>query len=279
MSRPSLPTFLVGVGGGLIHLAVVEFTFRRLGHVPEALWPLSSIEGALTVFAFGFGVVLVTAHTGLVSPPVGLGALLAWATYRDLTTPTPEWSELGGHLVVDGPVFLTSYVETWYVWLGLLAVVAGVEFGLRRHHTLDDTRLRGLPTLPNDGRNAALASGLVAAAVGSLFGLSIVTWMAGIGVNPTAILPVLFVTTTAAAAVPVGAAVFRGLITPAACFVALVIPSLTRVTFSVSEGGPVFLIALGPMAVGFVIVGVAEHALRRQLGEDRGETAVTSNGE
>lgn len=279
MSRPSARTLLVGIAGGAVHLAVVEFLFRRLDHVPEALWPLSSVDGAVTVFAVGFVTVLAAAHAGLVSPPVGLGALLAWATLRDLTTPTPEWSELGGTLVVDGPVFLTSYVGTWDVWLGLLVVVAGVEYGLRRHHAIGDGRLRGLPALPEDGRDAAVAAGVAGGAIGALFGLSVVAWAAGIGVRPAAIVPVLFLTTTAAAAVPVGAAVFRGLVTPAACFVASVVPSLLRLTFTVSEGGPAFLLALGPLAIGFAVAGAGEHALRRRFGGPGAGARVPSNGE
>lgn len=136
MSRPSIRTLLVGIGGGAVHLVVVETPFRRLDHVPSALWPLSSADGAVSMLALGFGTVLAVAHTRLVSRPVGPGALLAWATYRDPTTPTPEWSELGGTLVVDGPVFLTSYAGTWDIRLGLFALVAGVECGLRRHHAV-----------------------------------------------------------------------------------------------------------------------------------------------
>lgn len=279
MSRPSVRTLLVGIGGGAVHLAVVETLFRRLDHVPEVLWPLSSVDGAVTVFALGFLVALAAAHTRLVSPPVGLGALLSWATYRDLTTPTPEWSELGGTLVVDGPVVLTSYVETWSVWLGSFAVVAGVEYGFRRHHAIGDARLRNLPALPDGGRDAAVGAGLVGGAIGGLFGLAVVAWAAGIGVRPTAIAPVLLLTTTAAAAVPVGAAVLRGLVTPTACFVALVVPSLLRLTFTVSEGGPVFLLLLGPAAIGFALVGAAEDALRRRFGDPSTGARVPSNGE
>lgn len=261
MSTPSLRTFLVAVAGGIAHLGIVEFLFRWLGHVPESLWPLVSVISAVFVFTFGFLVVLVSAHTRLLSPVVGLSALLIWSTYRDITSPLPEWSELGGHLVVDGPVYLTSYVGTWYVWAATFVVLAAVEYGLRGHYGISDERLRNLPSLPSSRWSTALVAG----AVGGTFGVAIITWMARIGINPAGIIPVLAVTTALSAAVPVGAAVDRGLVTPAACFLALVVPVLLNQTFVGSEGGPVFLLLLGPLAIGFAIVGFLENALRLRL--------------
>ncbi|GAA0528687.1 hypothetical protein [Halorubrum aquaticum] len=182
-------------------------------------------------------------------------------TYRDIASPAPEWSELGRHLVVDGPVYLTSYVGTWYVWLATFAVLAAVEYGLRQHYELGNGQLRNLPPVPLSGR----ATAVVAGAVGGAFGVTVTAWMARIGVNPPGIVPILAVTAALAVAVPVGAAVARGLIVPAACFLALVVPVLLNQTFVGGEGGPVFLLLLGPIAVGFAIVGVLENALRSQL--------------
>ncbi|MWV65516.1 hypothetical protein GRS48_11905 [Halorubrum sp. JWXQ-INN 858] len=261
MSTPSLRTLLVATIGGFAHLGVVEFLFRLLGHVPDSLWPLASVENAAFVFAFGFLVVLLTVHTRLLSPVVGLPALLAWATYRDVASPTPVWSELGGHLVVDGPVSLARYVWTWEVWLATFVVLAAVEYGLRHHYGVGDERLRNLPPLPSSRREVALVAG----AAGGTFGVAVVAWMAGIGVNPAGILPLLAVTTGLAAAVPVGAAVARGLVAPTACFLALVVPVLLGQTFAGSEGGPVFLLFLGPIAVGFAIVGLLENVIRSRL--------------
>jgi hypothetical protein len=261
MGSPSLRTLLVATSGGVVHLGTVEFLFRQLDHVPDSLWPLASVTSAAVVFAFGFLVALLSAHTRLLSPIIGLPALLAWATYRDIASPAPEWSELGGHLVVDGPVYLTSYVGTWYVWLATFVVLATVEYGLRQHYELGNGRLRNLPPVPSSRRTTALMAG----AIGGAFGVATVTWMARIGVNPSGIVPILAVTTALAATVPVGAAVARGLIAPAVCFLALVVPVLLNQTFVGGEGGPVFLLLLGPLAVGFAIVGVLENALRSQL--------------
>ncbi len=261
MSSPSLRTLLVATIGGVAHLGAVEFLFRWLGHVPDSLWPLASVSSAVFVFAFGFLAVLCSTHTRLLSPLVGVPTLLAWATYRDVASPAPEWSELGGHLVVDGSVYLTSYVGTWYVWLATFVVLAAIEYGLRQHYGVGEDRIRHLPPSPLSRRVTVLVAG----AIGGTFGVAIVVWMAGIGVNPTGIIPVLAVTAALAAAVPVGAAVAHGLITPAACFLVIVMPILLDQTFVGGEGGPVFLLMLGPLAVGFAIVGLLEGFFRSRL--------------
>ena len=261
MRMPSLHTVLVATLGGVAHLGVVEFLFRWLGHVPDSLWPLASITSMVYVFAFGFLAVLCSAHTRLLSPIVGLPILLVWATYRDVASPAPEWSELGGHLVVDGSVYLTSYVGTWYVWLATFVVLAAAEYGLRGHYGIRGKPLRNLPPLPLDRRAAVFVAG----AVGGTFGVAVVVWMVGIGVNPTTIVPVLAATTAIAAAVPVAAAVARALVTPIACFLALVVPVLATQTFVGGEGGPVFFLLIGPLAVGFAIVGFLESLLRSRL--------------
>jgi hypothetical protein len=101
MSAPSLRTLLVTTIGGCAHLGVVGFLFRWLGHVPDSLWPLASIASAVFAFAFSFLVVLLSVHTRLLSPAVGLPTLLVWTTYQDVSSPTSEWSEVGGYLVVS----------------------------------------------------------------------------------------------------------------------------------------------------------------------------------
>jgi len=271
MQPPSTRTLLAGLGGGVAHLAAVEALFRQLGHVPETLWPLASVAEALSLFVAGFLVAAATAHTGLASPPSGLAALLGWATYRDLATPDPTWSELGGRLVVDGEVFLTSYAGAWHVWLGLIAATAAVEFGLRREFGIADGRLRNLPSaaeLRRDGRGVSAAAiapaDTLAAAVGGAFGIAVVARTAGVGVTPAAALPVLVVTTGAAGGVPVAGAL-RGLVAPAVGFGALVVPPLLRTTLTGGEGGPVFLLLLGPLAGALALVGVVESAIRRRL--------------
>ncbi|WP_459863425.1 hypothetical protein [Halorubrum trueperi] len=65
MGSPSLRTLLVAAIGGVAHLGIVEFLFRRLDHAPDSLWPFASVTSATFVFAFGFLVVLCSAHTRL----------------------------------------------------------------------------------------------------------------------------------------------------------------------------------------------------------------------
>jgi len=262
----STRTLLAGLLGGVLHLTVVEALFRQLGHVPEALWPLASLGSALSLFVAGALVAAAAVHTGLASPPIGLVALAGWAAYRDWATPDPTWSELGGRLVVDGDVFLTGYVGAWYVWLGLLAVTAAIELGLRREFGIADRRLRTPPSPGDIGRDRRVTpgTGAVAVAVGGVFGVAVAARAADIGVTPTAILPVLVGTAGAAGGVPVAGAL-RGLVTPALGFVALVAPTLLRTTLTGGEGGPVFLLLLGPLALAFALLALTEDAIRRRL--------------
>ncbi|WP_434521682.1 hypothetical protein [Halorubrum sp. AS12] len=260
MPRPSTRTLLAGLAGGTVHLAAVELAFRALGHAPPERWPLADPGRAIGLFAVGFLVAIATAHTRLYSPAVGLPAALAWATVRDAAGAPPEWSEVGGFLVVDRTVFLSAYAGGWTVVAGLLAVAAGAEFGLRYRYGLASDRIRNLPPAPTRLRDAAL----VGLAVGGVFGAAATARVAAFGVSPSTAVPVMAATTTLAAAVPVAAATARGLIGPVACF-ALFAPSLAWDTITGAEGGPVGLLLLGPIAVALALVALAEGAVRRRL--------------
>jgi len=125
--RPHPNALLVTTIGGCAHLGVVGFLFRWLGHVPDSLWPLASIASAVFAFAFSFLVVLLSVHTRLLSPAVGLPTLLVWTTYQDVSL--ADVGVVGGRWVprrLDGFVYLTSYVGTWYVWLAMLVIVVGL---------------------------------------------------------------------------------------------------------------------------------------------------------
>ncbi|WP_123621701.1 hypothetical protein [Halorubrum sp. CSM-61] len=259
MPRPSAGTLLAGFGGGAVHLAVVELLFRALNHAPPERWPSADLGRATGLFAAGFLVALVVAHTRLLSPAGGLGLALAWATLRDALPPPPEWSEVGGFLVVDRTVFLSAYAGGWTVVVGLLAVAAGVEFGLRRRHGIGGDRLRNLPPAPSRVRDVAL----VGVALGGVFGVAATARIAAFGVSPETAVPVMAATTTVAAAVPVAAAAL-GLVSPAVCF-ALLVPPLARGVLTGGEGGPVLLLFLGPAALALAAVGLVERWLRRRL--------------
>jgi len=96
MSTPTLRTLLVATIGGCVHLGAVEFLFRWLSHVPDSLWPLASVTSAVFVFAFGFLVVLLSVHTRLLSPIVGLPTLLVWARIE-----TPPRRRRSGQSLAD----------------------------------------------------------------------------------------------------------------------------------------------------------------------------------
>ncbi|WP_200531874.1 hypothetical protein [Halorubrum sp. LN27] len=270
MPRPSTGTLLAGLGGGAVHLALVELLFRALNHAPPERWPLADPGRAAGLFAAGSLVALAVAHTRLLSPAVGLVAALGWAALRDALAPPPEWSEVGGFLVVDRTVFLSAYAGGWTVVVGLLAVAAGVEFGLRRRRGIGDDRLRNLPPAPSRVRDAAL----VGVALGGVFGVAAAARVAAFGVSPRTAVPVMVATTTLAAAVPVAAAAL-GLVAPAACFAPFV-PPIARGVIAGGEGGPILLLFLGPAAVAFAAVGLAERWLRRRL--DRGSAEPTGTG-
>ncbi|MGM0448918.1 MAG: hypothetical protein ACQERM_11835 [Methanobacteriota archaeon] len=261
MPRPSVRTLVFGLAGGTAHLAAVELAFRALGHAPPEQWPLSDAGRAVGCFALGALVALAVAHTRLFSPAVGLAGMLAWATVRDAAAPPPEWSEVGGFLVVDRTVFLSAYGGGWVVVAGLLAVAAGIEFGLRHRHGLAASRIRNLPPAPTGLGGAAL----VGLAVGGVFGAAATARVTAFGVSPSSAVPTMAATTTAAAAVPVAAATARGLVAPAACF-GLFAPSLAWDVITGAEGTPVGLLLLGPIAVALVLVALAETAVRRRLG-------------
>ncbi|MGQ3328016.1 hypothetical protein [Halorubrum sp. FL23] len=259
MPRPSTGTLLAGLGGGAVHLSVVELLFRALNHAPPERWPLSDPSRAAGLFAAGFLVALAVAHTRLLSPAAGLAAALGWAALRDGAAPPPEWSEVGGFLVVDRSVYLSAYAGGWAVVVGLLAVAAGVEFGLRRRHGIGDEWLANLPAAPSRVRAAAL----VGVALGGIFGVAATARVAAFGVSPRTALLVIATTTTVAAAVPVAAASL-GLVAPAACF-GLLVPPIARAVITGNEGGPVFLVLLGPAAVALAAVALVERWLRRRL--------------
>lgn len=259
MPRPSTGTLLAAVGGGAVHLALVELVFRALNHAPPERWPLADPGRAAGLFAAGFLVALAVAHTRLLSPAAGLVAALGWAAIRDALAPSPEWSEVGGFLVVDRTVFLSAYAGGWTVVVGLLAVAAGVEFGLRRRRGIGGDRLQNLPPAPSRVRDAAL----LGVALGGVFGVAATARTAAFGVSPRTAVPVIAATTTVAAAVPITAAA-RGLAAPAACF-GLLVPSLARTVLTGGEGGPVLLLFLGPVAIALAAVGLVEHGVRRRL--------------
>ncbi|WP_255170610.1 hypothetical protein [Natrononativus amylolyticus] len=259
MIRVSGPSLAAGAVGGLANAGVVLALYARGGYPAlESIAEIGSL--AATAFALGFAALFVSAHTRLVSPALGFFAALAGATSLELTSPMPEWSELGEYVIVEGPIHAASYANTWYVWFALLLVAGTVEFAVRRGYGIGDRRLRHLPALPLS-RPALVgtvlgASGLVGAATTALVIRS--------GIRPTAAALVVFVVATAVAAVPLAALLARGLLAPAALFAALV-PYFLAVEVFVTTDSPVHILLFGPYAVVLVAVWALEAALRSRL--------------
>ena len=255
----SLRTIGLAAAGGLANVAIVLALYARADY--PTLESTVDIAGlVIPVFAVGFVPILVSAHTRLLSPTVGFLAALVGTTYVELTTPMPEWGELGGYVVVDGPTHVASYANTWYVWLSLVLVAGLLEFALRRGYDVADERLRHLPPLPLS--RAALA-GTVAGFAG-LVGIATALLVLRAGIRPPAAALIVFAAAAAVTVVPIWAVLARGLVLPAALF-AVVVPYFLIVEVFVATECPVHLLLFGPYAVVLALVGALEAALRARL--------------
>lgn len=146
-SRPTATTLALAAVGGLVNVAVVFTLYVR------AAYPILESTGdiavlAVALFAVGATAVFASAYTRLLTPALGWIAALAGTAYYELTTPMPDWGELDGHVIVEGPTHVASYANTWYVWLALALFVGVLEFGIRRGYGLGEQSLQNLPDLP-----------------------------------------------------------------------------------------------------------------------------------
>ncbi|ELY94312.1 hypothetical protein C482_18427 [Natrialba chahannaoensis JCM 10990] len=264
--RPSLLSLAVGATGGLLNVTCVLALFAR-GSYPVLDSPTQLTVLALAGFTLGFVALFIASYTRLLTPAVGFLAVLAGTVSLELTTPLPEWGELGGYVIVDGPTHVSSYAHTWYVWLSLVVVAGLVEFGLRRGYGVGDGRLRNLPSLPLSrsglGRTVATAAGLV--------GLATALLVLRAGIRPAAVLVfVVFVVATAVAAVPLVALLSRGLVVPIALFA--LVPYALAVEVFVTTDSPVHILLFGPYALLLLATAVVEYWLRANLsGWDGGQ--------
>ncbi|ELY30888.1 hypothetical protein C500_07618 [Natrialba magadii ATCC 43099] len=257
--RPSLRSLAAGAIGGLLNVTCILALFAR-GNYPVLDSPTQLAVLVLAGFTLGFVALFITSYTRLLTPAVGFLAVLAGAAYLELTTPLPEWDELGGYVIVDGPTHVSSYAHTWYVWLSLVVVAGLVEFGLRRGYGVGDGRLRNLPSFPLSriglGRTVATAAGLV--------GLATALLVLRAGIQPSASVLVGFVVATAVAAVPLAALFSRGLVIPVVLFA--LVPYALAVEVFLTTDSPVHILLFGPYAVGLLIAAAVEYWLRAKLG-------------
>ncbi|MFB6354041.1 MAG: hypothetical protein ABEJ92_08135 [Halobacteriales archaeon] len=160
----------VAVAVGLVHAAAIAALVARLDYPVDALATAPGGRvGALVGLVALVAVPAFVAVRGRLLLPLAAVVLVAGRSVGlALTTPPPEFSTLGGHLVVHGPRYVDGYVDAWYVWL-FAALLLGLAESVAR---VDHDRLaaparsawldRGLD---GDGRLAFVAVGVAHAGV------------------------------------------------------------------------------------------------------------------
>ncbi|SDQ99923.1 hypothetical protein [Natronobacterium texcoconense] len=258
-NAPSLGTITAGLVGGAGNAAVVLALYARAEYpVLESVTATTFL--ALGAFAVGFVPLFLAAYTRLFAPAVGLLAVVVGTVYLEFTTPMPEWSEMGDYVIVDGPTHVSSYANTWYVWLALAAVVAVAEFGIRRRYGIADGRLRNLTDWPLS-RTARYTVVLgTAALVGAGTSLLVVRS----GVQPSPFVSVVFAFAAAATAVPIAALFEDGALLPLALFA--LVPYFLVLEVFVTTDSPVHILLFGPHAVVLAVVWWLERTARKRLG-------------
>lgn len=257
--RPSLRKIGVATVGGLANVAVVLALYVRADYPTlESTVDIASL--GIPVFAVGFVPLLVSAHTRLVAPAAVFLAALGGTAYVELTTPMPEWGELGGYVVVEGPTHVGSYANAWYVWLSLALVAGVLEFAVRRGYGIAGTPVTNLPAFP---LSRIVLVGTVVGVAG-LVGIATTLLVLRAGIRPPIAALVVFAVAAAVTAVPLWALLGRGLLSPAVLF-AVLVPYFLVVEVFVATDSPVHLLLFGPYAVVLAIIEVLEAALRSRL--------------
>ncbi|WP_255194170.1 hypothetical protein [Natronobeatus ordinarius] len=260
MGPPSLQSITAAAVGGVANVAAVLALFARFEYpVLESIGSASFV--VLTAFLLGFVAVFVSAHTRLVTPAVGFVGLLVAVAVAEVTSPAPRWSELDGYTIVEGPLFVLQYSNTWYVWLSLLLFAGVVEFAFRRGYGLGDHRLRNLPDLP---LSRPVVVGVVLG-VGGLVALATAALTVRSGIRPPIAALAVYVVALAVAAVPLAALLARGIVSPVLLF-ALAIPYLLVVEVFTTTDSPVHILLFGPYAIVMIVAWALEAALRSRVG-------------
>lgn len=265
MSRPAAKSVVAALGAGVLNVAVVLALYRS-GAYPALESAAATARLAGTGFTLGFVAVLVTAHTRLVSPAAGFLGVLATTAYLELSTPRPEWDELGGHVVVHGPTHVSSYANTWYVWAALFLYAGVVEFGIRRGYGVGDGGLRDLPDLPL----SRYAVAWTVAGFSGFVGVATMRVVLRAGMPPGWLSLVVLGVATLVAAVPLAALLTRGMLLPMVLF-APVVPYLLGMEAFVTTDSPVHVLLFGPYAAVLLVAWGLEAAVRSRVrGGDRG---------
>lgn len=271
MARPLMTAVTAALVGGSLNVAVILALFAR------AEYPaLDSAAGTgtlvLTGFTLGFVALLITVYTRLLFPAIGFLTILLGTIYLELTSPLPEWSEMNGHIIVDGPTHVLSYANTWYVWLALLLFGSIVEFGIRRGYGIGDHRLQNLPDIPLSRYTIAW----IGVGFAGLVGVATMLLVIRAGIRPPAAALIVFVIATAAAVVPLTALLMHGVLLPTLLF-AVFVPYMLSIEVFVTTDSPVHILLFGPYAIILVIAWGVEKLVRERLSWDGGQFAASSS--
>ena len=258
VSRLSVTAFATGLAGGLVNAAVVVGLYAH-GEYPVLESTTATAVLALTAACVGFVPLFLAAYTRLIVPAVGVLAALLGTVWLEVTTPTPEWGELGGFVIVDGPTHASSYANTWYLWLALAVLAAVVEFRLRQQYGVGADRLRNLPETLSRANWIGIVSG-TALLLGAASSLLVVR--SGIGSTAGAL--VVFFVAAAVTAVPLWATFEDGAIVPLALY--LPVPYFLVIEVFVTTDSPVHLLLFGPYAIVLAIVWLLERTIRTRFG-------------
>ncbi|THE66049.1 hypothetical protein D8Y22_03755 [Salinadaptatus halalkaliphilus] len=259
-NRPSIRTVLVALAAGVANAGIVLALYARDAY--PALESTGSTAGLVaTMVVVGVVPVFVSAYTRLFTPTLGLLAVLAGTTYLDVTSPSPEWGELGGYAIVEGPTYVASYANAWHLWLALALYAGVLEFGIRRRYGVADGRLQNLPSLP---RARSTIAGWTAGGAG-LIALATTLLVLEAGIRPPVAAGAVFAVAFAVAAVPVGGLFTRGLLAPLVLF-ALAVPYVLVFEVFVTTDSPVHILLFGPYALVLAIVGALEATIRARFG-------------
>ncbi|WP_222913846.1 hypothetical protein [Natrinema sp. SYSU A 869] len=270
MNRPSVTSIAVGTGGGIASAIAVGALFSLFDYhvVMSATEWWTLLPGA---FVLGFVTVALSVHTGLVSPGGGFLALLVAVVYTELTTSPPRAVvERGDDVIVDGSFHALSYAETWYVWLALLLVAGVAEFAIRRGYSLEDGRLRNLPTLPLSRTDLWL---VVVGCSGAVGLATMILLVRGVLWETASGYGIGFVAAAVATVVPLAALLSYGIVSPFVLYGWLVMATLHTEAFTAPDSG-LHIPILGVSSIGFVIVAGLELLVRSRLrGWDGGRFA------
>ncbi|SEQ72887.1 hypothetical protein [Natrinema salaciae] len=234
MNRSLVGSAVLGCLGGVVNVVLTLALLTRVNSPlfrPGEQTSLNSVfVGSIFdtphiwvgVFTLGFVPVFVTAATRLVAPSVGFVSLLGGVASTVLASPVPEGMTGPTGLVIDGPVYASSYAKSWYAWLAVLLVAGVAEFVLRYEYGVGDDRLRHLPDFPLSRSRFWLIVCSAGFVVG--LGVGLLDLPSYVQTDISTVLVVL-VPTGVATAATLAALLSRGLVAPLALY-AFVAPAI-----------------------------------------------------